>query len=489
MKYDELSRQIADLVGGVDNIDTFTSCMTRLRLNVDDPEAVDVEALRKLDGVLGVVPGRQVQVVVGPGHAQRLREAFAAASGMSPEAEVDADDAAGPEDDVDVRDVSGETKAKVKARQSTSVHAGFRHIGNIFMPIIPGFIACGIITSIANIWKLINPGIVANPWFLAFAAIGGVLIASLHLIVGHNTAKEFGGTPVLGFIAGALPYMPALAGIAATVGADGVETAPAQPLTIPLFGNLAPALGGVIGVMITAWLFAVIEKWLRKRIPASLDLFIIPALTVLIGSLICLFVIMPISALIMQGLTWLLVDFALQQGGVFGGFLLATLFLPMVMLGVHQGLTPVHAQLIADHGFTQLLPILAMAGGGQDGMAIAVWMKTRNQKLRKIIKGALPLGLLGIGEPLIYGVSLPLVTPFITACLGAGFGGAFLAWGMQVSGPFGAQGLGLSGLLMTGVITPGMWLWYVGALAIAVLAGFLLTYFFGFKEHMVSRLA
>lgn len=211
MKYDELSRQIADLVGGVDNIDTFTSCMTRLRLNVDDPEAVDVEALRKLDGVLGVVPGRQVQVVVGPGHAQRLREAFAEASGMSPEAEVDADDAAGPEDDVDVRDVSGETKAKVKARQSTSVHAGFRHIGNIFMPIIPGFIACGIITSIANIWKLINPGIVANPWFLAFAAIGGVLIASLHLIVGHNTAKEFGGTPVLGFIAGALPYMPALA--------------------------------------------------------------------------------------------------------------------------------------------------------------------------------------------------------------------------------------------------------------------------------------
>lgn len=84
MKYDELSRQIADLVGGVDNIDTFTSCMTRLRLNVDDPEAVDVEALRKLDGVLGVVPGRQVQVVVGPGHAQRLREAFAEASGMSP---------------------------------------------------------------------------------------------------------------------------------------------------------------------------------------------------------------------------------------------------------------------------------------------------------------------------------------------------------------------------------------------------------------------
>ena len=158
------------------------------------------------------------------------------------------------------------------------------------------------------------------------------------------------------------------------------------------------------------------------------------------------------------------------------------------MLGIHQGLTPLHAQLIADHGFTQLLPILAMAGAGQDGMAIAVWLKTKNAKLRKIIEGALPLGLLGIGEPLIYGVSLPLFYPFITACLGAGFGGAFVSFGMQVSGPFGAQALGLSGFMMTGVITPGMWGWYVGGILVGALAGFLLTYFWGFTTSMESRL-
>lgn len=490
MNYEDLSREIATSVGGTDNIASFTNCMTRFRLNLVDPSIVDVEAIKALDGVLGVVPGDQLQVVVGPGHAARLRDAFAATSGLTPAAEVGAETTGSTAvgGGTTVRDVAQETKDKVKSRQTTSVHAGFRHIGNIFIPIIPGFIACGIVTSIANIWKLADPTVTKNAWFLAFAALGAVVVGALHLIVGHNTAKEFGGTPVLGFIAGGVPYMTALAGIAATTAADGTAI-PGQPLTIPLFGNLAPALGGVIGVMLTAYLFTVIEKQLRKWIPASLELFLIPAITVILGAVVCVFVIMPISALLMKGLTWLLVDFALQQGGVIGGFLMATLFLPMVMLGIHQGLTPLHAQLIADHGFTQLLPILAMAGGGQDGMALAVWLKTKNKKLRQIIKSALPLGLLGIGEPLIYGVSLPLVYPFITACLGAGFGGAFLAWGMQVSGAFGAQALGLSGLLMTPVITPGMWLWYLGALLIAVIAGFVLTWFFGFKESMEARLA
>lgn len=478
MNYNDLGQQILGLVGGGGNIDSFTNCMTRLRLNLVDSSRADVAAIKALDGVLGVVEGQQLQVVVGPGHAQRLRDAFADELGREPVPELDVASAAAE----DLARVAQQTKEKVKAKQSTSVHAGFRHIGNIFIPIIPGFIACGIIASIANIWKVANPSITANPWFLAFAAVGSVLVGGLQFIVGHNTAKEFGGTPVLGFIAGGIPYMPALAGIAATA------NAPAQPLVLPLFGQLSPALGGVIGAMATAWLFTVIEKQLRKVVPAALELFIIPAVTVIIGAAASILVLMPISALLMKGLTWLLVDFGLNQGGVIGGFLMASLFLPMVMLGIHQGLTPLHAQLIADHGFTQLLPILAMAGAGQDGMAIAVWLKTKNAKLRKIIEGALPLGLLGIGEPLIYGVSLPLFYPFITACLGAGFGGAFVSFGMQVSGPFGAQALGLSGFMMTGVITPGMWGWYVGGILVGALAGFLLTYFWGFKTSMESRL-
>jgi PTS system sucrose-specific IIC component len=477
--YAKLSQDITALVGGADNVTSFTNCMTRLRLDLADASLADVDAIKGLEGVLGVVPGDHFQVVVGPGHAQRLRDAFAAMSGLTPKAEVDAAE--------DLRTLEAENKAKVKARQNTGVHAAFRHIGSIFIPIIPGFIACGLVLAIANVWKVLDPTVAKNPWFLAFAGLGGIITGALNLIVGHNTAKEFGGTPVLGLIAGAVPYMTVLAGIPASTAADGTQVA-AQPLSVPLFGDLKPALGGIIGVMITAWLFTVVEKWVRKRVPASLDLFIVPVVTLVVGAAACILVIMPISALLMQGINWLLIDFALKQGGIIGGYLLASLFLPLVMLGIHQGLTPIHAQLIADHGYTQLLPVLAMAGAGEVGMAIAIYVKTKSERLKNIIRAALPIGILGIGEPMIYGVSLPLFYPLITACLGGGFGGAFMAYGIQATGGFGAGALGLSGVLMTPVITNGQWVWYLGGLLVSYVMGFLITYFFGFKEHMVERL-
>lgn len=513
MDYAKLSDDLVPLVGGLDNVESFTNCMTRLRLNVADQSAVDAGAIRALDGVVGVVEGPQLQVVVGPGHAQRLRDAFAeraargddasavpatvaaareTATAGAPAEEQPAGQGAGghpgaPDAAADLRTLEAENKSKVKARQTTGVHALFRHIGNIFIPIIPGFIACGLIIALTNIWKVAAPDVVGNPWFLAFAGLGSIVVGALHLLVGYNTAQEFGGTPVLGLIAGAVSYMPALAGIPAGTAPDGTAT-PAQPLTIPVFGELSPALGGVIGVIVTAWLFTVIERQVRRRVPAAVDLFVVPVVTVIVGAVLCVLVVMPLSALLMQGINWLLIDFALEQGGIVGGYLLASLFLPLVMLGVHQGLTPLHAQLIADHGYTELLPVLAMAGAGEVGMAVAIYVKTRSARLRGIIRAALPIGVLGVGEPLIYGVSLPLFYPLITACLGGGFGGAFVAFGMQVTDGFGAGALGLSGVLMTAVITNGQWLWYVGGLVVSYVMGFVLTYLFGFKEHMVQRL-
>lgn len=497
MDYSKLSEEVLALAGGPGNIASHTNCMTRLRLNVNDTSAVDADAIRKLTGVMGVIEGDQLQVVVGPGHAQRLREAFdllvddddevaGAASRESGERAAAEGGALSGADDLRV--LQAEHTKKVKSRHTTGVHSVFRHIGNIFIPIIPGFIACGLVVAIANVWKVIDPSVVENPWFLLFAALGTIVVGALHLLVGLNTAREFGGTPVLGLIAGAVPYLPALAGIPAVMGAGGAVEVAAQPLVLPVIGELRPALGGVIGVLITAWFFTVVEKWVRRRVPAWLDLFVVPVVTLLVGAAACIFIIMPISGLLMQGINWLLIDFALEQGGVFGGYLLASLFLPLVMLGIHQGLTPIHAQLIADHGFTQLLPVLAMAGAGEVGMAIAIYIKTRDKRLKNIIRAALPIGVMGVGEPLIYGVSLPLFYPLITACLGGGFGGAFVAYGIQVTDGFGAGALGLSGVLMTAVISDGHWLWYVGGLLISYTMGFLLTYLFGFKEHMVKRL-
>lgn len=493
MNYKDLGEKILPLVGGKENINSFTNCMTRLRINVKDQGAVQPAELKAIKGVLGVVEGDQLQIIVGPGHAQRAREAFEGITGMKGDAEAEADGTT----------VADDMKAKVKANQQSPFQRGLKHVGNIFIPLIPGFVGTGLIAAIANTIRGFNPlhiakvgevltemqiaenatNIIYNPWFALFMAMGGLLVSVLHIIVGYNASKEFGGTPVLGAIAGALIFAPALAGIA------GTATTEAVPLVLPVLNvTLKAGLGGVIGVIFAAYVFVQIEKQVRKIVPAVLDLFLVPLITILLGAAVTLVVIMPLAAQLMNLITFLLIDIALVKGGIIGGYVLSAAFLPLVMLGIHHGLTPVHAQLIADSGYTVLLPILAMAGAGQVGAAIAVYIKTKDKDMRELIGAALPAGLLGVGEPLIYGVSLPLFYPFITACLGAGFGGIILGFAAQIGNPVGAISIGPSGLVLIALIANGQWLWYVAGLLASYAGGFLLTYFFGFKEEMLERI-
>lgn len=126
-------------------------------------------------------------------------------------------------------------------------------------------------------------------------------------------------------------------------------------------------------------------------------------------------------------------------------------------------------------GGVSLFPVLAMAGAGQVGAAIAIYLKARklgNKRLQKVITGALPAGFLGVGEPLIYGVTLPMFKPFFTAGLGAGFGGAYVMLSGVMAGSWGP-----SGLVATAVMKPESMLNYVIGLVISYIFGFLITYF------------
>lgn len=155
------------------------------------------------------------------------------------------------------------------------------------------------------------------------------------------------------------------------------------------------------------------------------------------------------------------------------GAVLAGTFLPLVLTGLHQGLVPIHVELVQAHGYNALFPILAMAGA-----AIAVLMKTRNARLKKVIKGALPVGLLGIGEPLIFGVTLPLGKPFIGACLGGAVGGALISyWKVATVITFGISGLPLALTIVAGKV-----LFYLLGYLIAVIAGFIFTWLLGFND-------
>ncbi|WP_329252143.1 PTS transporter subunit EIIC [Streptomyces sp. NBC_01478] len=435
------------LVGGPANVTSVAHCMTRLRLGLADRSLVDEEALRALPGVLGVVDDDTYQIVLGPGVVARVTPEFeklvGAAGGLAAR--------------------GAELKEAQRARNATPGKLLLRRVANIFVPLIPALIGCGVLAGLNGL--LINlswlPGLTPS-----LTSIASAFLALIAVFVGYNTAKEFGGTPVLGGAVAAVVVYPGVA----KVTAFGVALSPGQ--------------GGVLGALAAALLGTYVEKWCRTWVPATLDVLVTPTLTVLVAGLATLYGLMyaagEISTAIGTAANWLL-----ATTGPLAGLILGGLFLPLVMLGLHQALIPIHTTLIEQQGYTVLLPILAMAGAGQVGAAVAVYFRLRHDtSLRTTIKSALPAGLLGIGEPLIYGVSLPLGRPFLTACAGGAAGGAFVGFFAMLGDKVGATAIGPSGwalfpLLAGNGSLPLTAAIYAGGLLTGYLVGFLATYAFG----------
>ncbi|MFM9631236.1 MULTISPECIES: PTS transporter subunit EIIC [Streptomyces] len=451
------------LVGGPANVLSVAHCMTRLRLDLADPSRADEEALRAVPGVLGlVVDGGSYQVVLGPGVVGPVTAAF--------EELVDATAGGRPTAAEELAARGADLKGERQRRNATPVKAALRRLAAVFVPLIPALIGCGILAGVNGL--LINAGLL--PWLTpALAAVASGFMALIAVFVGVNTAKEFGGTPVLGGAVAAIVVYPGVAKVTA-------------------FGvTLAPGQGGVLGALAAALLATYVEKWCRGRVPAALDVLLTPTLTVLVAGLATLYGLMwaagTVSTAIGTAADWLL-----STTGAFAGLVLGGLFLPLVMLGLHQALIPIHTTLIEQQGHTVLLPILAMAGAGQVGAALAVYVRLRHDtSLRTTIRSALPAGLLGVGEPLIYGVSLPLGRPFLTACVGGAAGGAFVGFFAMLGDQVGATAIGPSGWALFPLLA-GNRGWgallaiYAGGLLTGYAVGFATTYVFGVTDRVMA---
>ncbi|WP_079273203.1 PTS transporter subunit EIIC [Streptomyces sp. TN58] len=468
---------ILPLVGGPDNVASIAHCMTRLRISLRDRSLVQDEALKALPAVLGVVEDDTYQIVLGPGAVARVTPEFQAlveeGRTTAPPATTPRPATAPPPVTADELAAQGAAlKEAQKARNATPFKLMLRRVANIFVPLIPALIGCGIIAGLNGL--LMNFGLLpsVSP---ALAAIGSGFMSLIAVFVGYNTAKEFGGTPILGGAVAAIIVFPGVAKITA-------------------FGTeLRPGQGGVLGALAAALLAVYVEKRCRCLVPEALDVLVTPTLTVLISGLVTLFGLMFLAGEASAAIG-AFADGLLSTGGAFAGLVLGGLFLPLVMLGLHQALIPIHTTLIEQSGHTVLLPILAMAGAGQVGAAIAVHYRLpRNGSLRATIKSALPAGFLGVGEPLIYGVSLPLGRPFVTACVGGAAGGAFVGLFNQLGTAFGSTAIGPSGWalfpLLEGSSSLGVTVAvYAGGLLTGYLVGFAATYFFGFTRQMLTDL-
>ncbi|EIT85558.1 hypothetical protein A374_09983 [Fictibacillus macauensis ZFHKF-1] len=444
----ELARTILQHVGGPENITSVMHCMTRLRLSIINDDSVSLDSLRNVDGVLGVIEDDTLQIVLGPGVVAVVTNEVKDLMKESKSSSASA---------------SKEKNLKQAQDTNSAIKRFLKKLAAIFIPLIPAIVGSGLIAGITN--ALVNAGVSKTlPIMQMLEMIGMGLFGYLAIFVGINTAKEFDGTPALGGAAGILIMNPALA-------------------SITLFGEkLLPGRGGLIGVIFAACFIAFCEKRIRRFVPASLDIIITPTLSLLVTGFVTLFILQPVGGLLSDFITKGLLHM-LDVGGIAAGLVLGGTFLPLVVTGLHQGLTPIHMELLNAIKSDPLLPILAMGGAGQVGAAFAIYFKTKNKRLKKLIKGALPVGLLGIGEPLIFGVTLPLGRPFFTACLGAAIGGAFQAVFKVATVSIGVSGLPLAFLIHG---TAGQIVYYLCGLLLAYVSGFILTWLFGFKENQAK---
>ncbi len=414
-----LAQAIYQHIGGPDNVSKVYNCMTRVRINIKDDQQVDMEALKQVDGVMSVVEdGDTLQVVVGPGTAAKVATVMAdqgrVQQGRQVQENLDHDLTTGRSE---AERITAENKNKQKEKNNTPFKQALKVIASIFVPLIPAFVGAGIIGGIASIIQNMLTAGTLEPgmWDNIFLVLK---ILQNGLFAYLNIYIGINAARVFGAIEG-------LGGVVAGVTYLTGMLSEAPLPNIFTGGDLAAGQGGVIGVIIAVYLLSLVEKGLRKVIPDAIDIIVTPTISLLVVGMMTIFLIMPIAGFVSTSLVGA-INWILQVGAAF-----------------------------------------------------ALWLKCRrNKQLTNIIKGSLPVGILGIGEPLIYAVTLPLGRPFVTACLGGGIGGAVLG----AIGGVGATAIGPSGVALIPLIADGQWPAYVMGLVAAYIGGFILTYFFGVPQ-------
>ncbi len=480
MTNEELVKACFDKLGGRSNVTAATNCMTRLRIHVQDDSKIEDEGLKNIEGVLGIVhdnPG-YIEIVVGPGKCRKCAD-ICAAMGIPVSAE------GATENDWKAN------KEAIKAGQKQSKLKGMlKTFGEIFVPLIPGVIAAGLCSGFATLLTQLVPGYAEDTfWGVVYnllTLINQSFMTYITAWAGYRAAERFGGTPILG---GMLGMITSLAGIDSISQLVGLYNE-AQPLD----AILRAGRGGVLAVIIGVWVMVKIEKAIRSKMPDNVDIVFTPLLTLFITVIPYVFIVMPATGFISTGLVWVVQQVAMSANPIvriIAGYISALLFLPMVAMGMHHGLVALYTVQLETFGYVTLYPALAMAGAGQVGAAIAIYLKAKkcgNQRIRSVIDGALPAGVLGVGEPLIYGVTLPMGKPFITAGLGAGFGGAFVM-AMQVA----STTWGPSGVLAFPVMTASpvndavmCMVFYGIGLIISYIGGFIITNIFVSADEVAA---
>ncbi|HFC9253800.1 beta-glucoside-specific PTS transporter subunit IIABC [Enterococcus faecium] len=460
-KYQELASKIVENVGGKENINGLTHCITRLRFKLKNEEKANDEILKNMDGIVTVMrAGGQYQVVIG-NHVRVVFEEVIKAGNLT----------------------FDEAVSTEKMRPFDMLIDG---ISGCFQPFLAILAAGGMIRGLTALLVFLGAFDRGSGTFVMFDNIGDSVFQFMPVIIGLTAARKFKVNEFVGMLLGAALMNPNLS-------LEVLSGAAEAPLTTIFSGTIFEApiyqtvfgipwiarnyASSVIPIIFIVLLASQIQKPIKKLVPEMIANFFVPFFTVLITMPLGFLLVGPAftfaTDILMAGFETLLALSPVNYGAIVGFF-----WQILVMFGLHWAIVPMGLMQFSVNGWQNIMTPVAVVSFGQTAALTALYFKLRNPKDKAIAMPAIVSGIVGITEPAIYGFTLPRKKIFIFTCVGGALGGAYS--GLMNLTSWNQGGLGI--FTIPNYIRPDGDLTDVInvliGIAIAMVVSFALTFFF-----------
>ena len=452
MNNQEIAKKVIDALGGRENVNSVAHCATRLRVMVKDEGKINKEVIENLEKVQGAFfNSGQYQIIFGTGTVNKMYDEVVAL-GLPTSSKDD-------------------MKAEA-AKQGNWFQRAIRTFGDVFVPIIPVIVATGLFMGVRGLLTALGMTLPADVTTYTQILTDTAFIILPGLVV-WSTFRVFGGNPAVGIVLGMMLVSGSLPN-AWAVASGGEVTAMNFFGFIPVVG----LQGSVLPAFIIGVVGAKFEKAVRKVVPDVIDLLVTPFVTLLVMSILGLFVIGPVFHVV-ENYILIATKAILSLPFGLGGFLIGGVHQLIVVSGVHHIFNLLEVQLLAADHANPFNAIITAAMTAQGAATVAVGVKTKNPKLKTLAFPAALSAFLGITEPAIFGVNLRFRKPFFLSLIAGAIGGGL------------ASILGLAGTGNGITIIPGTMLYigngqlaqYLLMVAVSFVLGFALTYMFGYEDE------
>lgn len=488
LNYAQSAVEIVALIGGNDNVINVTHCATRLRFILKDGAKVNKDQLKRVKGVITVIEaGGQLQVVIGNHVGDAYQEVL--------------------------KLVSVDENAPVSAPNVGLVSRLMDIISSIFAPFLYPLAACGVLQGILSLvtalgwmdqasgaYRILNlvswtgftflPVMVAftaakkfnvNPFTAVIAACALVSPDYMNMLTANKILLANSADPALQQLMKEAVGNPEMVKILAEVAGVPVNAAPLDFFGIPV--KYLSYTASVIPIILMVWIMSYIQHFFERILPLVIRNLFTPMFCIAIMVPLTLLAFGPIGNAI-GGAIGGVYNTLYSLSPVIAGFVVGAVWMPLVTLGVHWGITPVTVGNYATLGYDTFTGLQASAVFAMAGAAFGVWLKTRDMEMKRVSLSAGLTALFGITEPALYGVALRLKRPMICGCLAGAIGGSVAGFFNAVSWSYCLPGIAVLPVFFKEGHMP-QFIGFLMSISIAFVLGVVFTWFAGFKEQPV----